>query len=540
MLGWAPAFALGASSALLVWVAFPPAEFAAAAWLALVPWLIVVARATMRRAVVVSALAGYLLYVALLYWLNYVTTAGWLALAFYCMLYWPAAAWLLGRLRRSGHPFTLTAPLVLVAWEFGRANLLTGFPFLLLAHTQYRFLSMIQIADITGAYGITFLVGLVNGFVADLVLDGRRWRWRNVLGLAGIAWLMLVVLAYGRLSLWREARAIAKAGRVRLLLVQANIPISLKHAPSESQQLENLRKHVELTLAAKRPRPDLVIWPETMLPRWLNVAYDEKWMRFLGANEDYADHFRLLEATREAVEKTCRETGAWLLVGSETYDIATQRRWNSAYFLSPQGEVIGRYDKIHLVAFGEYTPLGEIFPFLRRLRPPEMGPDLTPGRLRRLFHLPARSGGDYPFGVTICYEDSVARLFRMFVRDGAAFMVNVTNDGWFGNSTELDVHLAVSVFRAVENRVAFARAANTGISAVISPAGRVTHRLTRNGRYREVEGVLSAEMPVAKWSSIYTSVGDLFAWLCLAGLGVMLVAAACRRTASGRAARGRP
>jgi len=534
---WLEALALTSLSGILLWISFPPAEFYPAAWVALVPWLVSIARAPVRVTLATSAAVGYVLYVALLYWLDQVTTAGWLALAFYCMLYWPVAALVLERLRRMGWPFTIGAPLALVAWEYGRSNLLTGFPFLLVAHTQYRAVGIIQVADLAGVYGVTFLIGMTNGLISDLVLDRFRRSRRNLWRLFATCALLLLALLYGRLSLVSEARTADHAERVRLLLVQANIPISLKHAPSESQQLENLRKHVALSLQAKGFGPDLVIWPETMLPRWLNVAYDERWMKFLSEHDEYGEHHRLLVATRQSVEETCRETGAWVLVGSESYDIPTQRRWNSAYLLSPEGEVIGRYDKIHLVAFGEYTPLGEVFPFLRKLRPPEMGPDLTPGVLRRLFVLPLRSGVSSRFGVTICYEDSVATLFRRFVRDGAGFMVNITNDGWFGNTTELDLHLAVAVFRAVENRIALARAANTGISAIISPGGRIIHELVRNGQHREVEGTLCAEIPLAHWPSVYTRYGDAFAWLCLVALGALPVVAYLRRGRSEKSSR---
>jgi len=154
-----------------------------------------------------------------------------------------------------------------------------------------------------------------------------------------------------------------------------------------------------------------------------------------------------------------------------------------------------------------------------------MGPDLTAGRARRLFQLPERKDTPaHKFGVTICYEDSVAGLFRKFVRDGADFMVNITNDGWFRDSSELDLHLAICVMRAVENRVAIARCANTGISSFIAPTGAIVKLLERpDGTRREIEGVLQHELTIHAEPGLYTQHGDVFAWACLAALGVMMV-----------------
>ena len=515
-------------SGFLLWLAFPPAELGAAAWIALVPWLVVVGRAPTRRAAILSAVVGYLLFAAQLYWLWYVTAAGWLVLAFYCALYWPLAAVLLNRFRKAGLPFILTVPILFAALEFVRANFLTGFPFLLIGHTQYRCLPIIQIADITGVYGITFLLGLVNGLLADLILGRFKVTRNSLLKLGLTLAAYIVVLSYGVVRLRPETGSDAPTRR--LFLVQANVPIDLKHSPSPDDRLNNLERHVRLSMGAKEKEVDLILWAETMLPIWLNLAADDDIMWRVATDPKKADLARLMDATRKAVKRTTRETGAHALFGSETFLLGTNRRFNSAYFVSPEGKILGRYDKIHRVVFGEYTPLGNIFPFLKKLRPPQMGDDLSAGRFRRLFELPCPDGGTHKFGVTICYEDSVAGLFRKSVRDGADFMVNITNDGWFHDSTELDVHLAVCIFRAVENHVTIARCANTGISAVISPTGRILKKLVReDGKYREIEGALLMDMPVAKWPGFYTRHGDVFAWLCLAGVVVMVAVSIFRK-----------
>ena len=239
----------------------------------------------------------------------------------------------------------------------------------------------------------------------------------------------------------------------------------------------------------------------------MNVAFDEEFIARLAARADeeareYADY---LTQCRKELVGAARAVDTYMLVGSTALTRDPVRRYNSAYFVTPQGRIAGRYDKIHLVIFGEYTPLADVLPFLKFFRPEVMGPDLTPGKLRRLFDLPV-PGGEAKFGVTICYEDSVADLFSKFVADGAEFMVNITNDGWFRNSTELDEHLAVCTFRAVENRVPIARCANTGISALIAPDGRIAQRIVLpDGRYREVEGTLIGNLTMTKLKSFYSA-----------------------------------
>jgi apolipoprotein N-acyltransferase len=529
-----PAFA----SAALIWASFPPLDCAFFAWVALTPWLVMTGLSSSRQAWLWSLAAGYALFIALLHWLRYVGPEGWVALALYCALYWPAATLLLGRLKRRGLPFALTAPVTFAAFEFIRGNFLTGFPFFFLAHTQYRFLPITQIADITGVYGITFLIAMVNGCLADLILEcgvrsaecgapsanggtgSRRWV---LVCCAVAASLVAAALGYG----WNRMRVLQPETGPKLALVQGNVPQSLKDTPSLPDEISMLQRHVELSRAAIGRHVALVIWPETIFPAPMNVAYDEEFIARLAAQSDEGkrESADYLTRCRKELIGAARAVDTYMLVGSTALTREPEGRCNSAYLITPQGRIAGRYDKIHLVIFGEYTPLTDVLPFLRIFRPEVMGPDLTPGNVRRLFDLPAPRG-ETKFGVTICYEDSVADLFSKFVADGAQFMVNITNDGWFLNSTELDEHLAVCTFRAVENRVPIARCANTGISALIAPDGRITQRIVLpDGRYREVEGMLVGNLSMTKLKSFYTAHGDLFAWACVAGLAGLILAA---------------
>jgi apolipoprotein N-acyltransferase len=521
---------LAFASAAVVWASFPPLDCGFFAWAALAPWLVMTGRSASRGAWIWSLLAGYALFLALLHWLRYVAPEGWAALALYCALYWPAATLLLRRLKRRGLPFALAAPVTFAAFEFIRGNFLTGFPFFFLAHTQYRYLPIAQVADLTGVYGVTFLIALVNGCLADLVIEWRVQnaecgvqprRWSLVSCVVALA-LVAAALGYG----WSRMRALRLEPGPKLALVQGNVPQTLKDTRSLPDEIGILKRHVELTRAAIGQHVALVIWPETIVLAPMNVAFDEEFIARLAVRpekeaRDYADY---LTQCREELIGAARAADTYMLVGS-TALADPEGRYNSAYLITPQGRIAGRYDKIHLVIFGEYTPLSDVLPFLRVFRPAVMGQDLTPGSVRLLFDLPV-PGGETKFGVTICYEDSVADLFRKFVADGAQFMVNITNDGWFRDSTELDEHLAVCAFRAVENRVPIARCANTGISALIAPDGRIAQRIVLpDGRYREVAGTLIGSLAMTRLRSFYTEHGDLFAWTCMAGLAVLILAA---------------
>ena len=522
-----PNAALALGSAIMVWLAFPPADAGLFAWVALVPWLVLIARASRRAGIAWSAAAGAALFTALLHWVRFVSIAGWLALALYCAAYWPVAAWSLGVLRRRGFPFMLSAPLVITLLEFIRGRLFTGFSFYFLGHSQHGMLPVIQVADITGVCGITFLIALVNGCVADGILRRHRPKQRILVHGIAVGALVALALGYGFLRMGSSETRLGP----RVHIVQANIPLNLKHTLSLEESLSVLKKHVDLSRQPPGGKADMVIWSETMFPAPINHVCDPGLAPSLlkDSREKYRDYGKFLLGCGAELRRALATARTHMLIGVETHGA---RRFNSAYLISPQGGILGRYDKMHLVVFGEYVPLARVFPFLRMFRPAVMGKDLTPGKVRQRFNLPAQDGATYEFGVTICYEDAEPGLFRKFVRDGADFMVNITNDGWFRDSSELDHHLAVCVFRAVENRVPIARCANTGISALIAPDGRVAEKVAlADGTYREVEGTLTGHVEMTTLRSFYAAHGDLFAWLCAVALFVMCAASFLRRSA---------
>jgi apolipoprotein N-acyltransferase len=431
--------------------------------------------------------AGLVFFAAILYWVNIVMiTYGQLPMAIsfllylllsgYLALYWGGATWAACRLKeRRGYPYALTLPVFWVALEFLREFMLTGFPWATLGYSQQGWLPMIQSADLFGVYGLSYLLVLCNAVLAELFLS-RRGRGRQsspVKALVVTVMLVLVNFAYGTWCLQQDMDA--RTDSLRTALVQGNIPQSLKWLPDN--QLNTVKTYRDLSLRAERSgAKDLLIWPEAAMPFY------------------FQDGGKLVDPITELP----LETGASLLFGSPAYTRTEGelRYLNSAFLLSPQAEVLGRSDKIHLVPFGEYVPLGRFLPFVKKLVA-GVG-DYSPGEINPL---PVNG---HQLGVLVCYEIIFPNLAREYVRQGSDLLVNITNDAWFGDSSAPWQHLAMARFRAVENRVWVARAANTGVSAFISPSGQIVEQTNLFEA-----GFLSKEIGLGAQPGFYSNTGDL-------------------------------
>lgn len=484
--------ALLVSSVLLVG-AYPTTDWSLLPWVALVPLLASALARAPRQALADGWLLGTVFFLFLLRWLDHTFRSysaipwplTWLpiaALAAYCGLFFGLVAAVVSWLRsRLGVGWALAAaPFLWVAGEWARGRILSGFPWGLLGYSQYRQLPLIQVAELTGVYGISFLIVAVNAALAAAVTLG--WR-RAAPALGAAAALVIATLVFGFIRLGE----LAPTRTIRVAMVQPSIEQSLKW--DAAYQAQTMRIFTTLTRQAARENPAIVLWPETAAPI------------FLRRDPGLVADLTALSA----------EIGAPLLLGAVDGD--ARGLYNSAFLLKGQG-IIGKYDKIHLVPFGEYVPLSGIIGFVRRWA--EFISEFEAGTAPRVFReLPA------PFGVVICYEGIFPELFRRFVAGGAEFMVNITNDAWFGTTSGPWQHLAMLPFRAVENRVAIARAANTGVSAAVAPTGRIGKTL---GLFER--GVLSAELPLPRRMTLYARFGDLFAYACLAvsvcGLGIGL------------------
>ncbi|MFH1730997.1 MAG: apolipoprotein N-acyltransferase [Planctomycetota bacterium] len=515
-----------ALTVLMLLAAFPPLELAVFAWCALVPLLLVLREARGKLAWLLIWLAGWAFGIGGFFWARHVTVLGMVLLGLYISVYFlvfcAAARWLSFR---KGMPLAFAAALVWTSLEVIRGVFLTGLPMLFLAHTQYEALPVIQVADLTGAAGVTFWIAAVNGILADAICYFRqRAPRRGARRVLIAAVFVLVISAFAQWYGSFRLNTIVTRRGPSIALIQGNIPQDVKNRLTEEDVEDIFRKHLAMTDEAQAGRPPrMVIWPETMTPYGLfDLDYEEAVRRRIsGLREE-----ERLEDARYHVQRL-RKTARWrrllyerqqrsaLLLGSGSYSPGDKEvlLYNSVRFLPGGGRgPTARYDKIHLVPFGEYVPLKPLIGWIvGPLIPFEQG--LTPGAGQPLFEIDG-----WRFAPTICFEDQFPRLTADFGRGGQKmdFIVNVTNEGWFKDGTELDEHLAIAVFRAVECRAGFVRAANTGISAFISPTGRILSRLIVDGRDREVGGVLRGHATTTDLRSPYLALGELFGWLCVA------------------------
>ena len=372
--------------------------------------------------------------------------------------------------------FILPASWVLL--EFSRSYLFTGFPWSLTGFSQYKNLAIIQIADIAGAWGVSFLVVLVN---TALYLILRKQSRAKVFLLCAI--VLFLSLAYGFYKLNYKPVFSSQDKSLKISVIQGNIPQYLKWDKQAVDFILNNYKELTVAAAAK-DKPDLIIWPEASVPGvW---GRDEA---------EFAQVFSL-----------AGQLNTNLLAGAVSY--FNQNYFNSALLINQRGSLAATYSKLHLVPFGEYIPFKNTFPFLETIVP--IG-DIAPGREYTIFSQPAN------FGVLICFEDLFPELSREFVKRGARFLVNITNDAWYKEGSAAYQHFAASVFRSVENRVYLARAANTGISGFIDPAGRILGTVS-NARGKEifVQGYFSRNICLAAGQrTIYNRYGDFFIVFCL-------------------------
>lgn len=496
------------ASGLLLTAAFPKIELSILAWVALVPLLVLLRGASSRQAFRLGMIAGMAHYLTLLYWVVFTMRIyGYLPwwqcvsllvlLAAYLALYPALFACGLTILGRKPVYLLLLAPTIWVALEYVRSFFLTGFPWGLIGYSQVNRLTIIQIADLFGVYGVSFVVVLVNAafYVLLLAVAGKHWSGHPVDRRGFLKALMLplvvlsLVLFYGKTRIDAMQDAMAAALSPRVTLVQGNIDQARKWDPAF--QIHTTQKYVAMTLAAAEDQPDLVVWPETATPFYFEASP------------------KLTRLVTDAVS----QAGVWVLLGSPTVegDPDDPAFYNSAYLVAPDGRTSGRYDKVHLVPFGEYVPLKRILSFVGKMVA-QVG-DFSPGERGRTL---AWQDGYPPIGVQICFEIIFPGLSRHMVNNGAGLLANLTNDAWFGRTAAAYQHFSMTVFRAVENRRSLVRCANTGISGFIAPTGRI---LASTALFEDA--VVTQAVPLMTTTTLYSRVGDLLPWICLLILGVL-------------------
>ncbi len=459
----------------------------------LVPLLVLATSAADgRRAAWRGLAAGTLANLLLVYWIAYTVAVegklGWaigglaaFLVAAYMGVYVSVGAWAAYRLRkRFGIAGLWAFPAAWVGVEYARAVLFTGFPWMLLGYSLSDRPFLRQAADLAGVYGLGFALAGANVCLYMAGANARKRAWRPaVLNLAGAAAIGLFLFAYGAsgtMSGW-----VQNVGRpIRVGIAQGGIDETVKWDPA--YQEDTIRIYRSLTREAKARGAEVVVWPETAAPFFYG------WEPELSAE----------------VDNVAAENHVPLIFGAPWFDPSEGGKYyNSVFFLGDRGVPRGRYDKRKLVPFGEYVPLRHVLFFLRKMTEGEE--DFSEGKGPVLFVVDGR-----PVAASVCYEAVFPGIERDSVRAGATWLVNVTNDAWFGNTVAPRQHLAMARMRSVEFRRALVRAANSGISAVVDGRGTTVAEI---GLFRT--GTIVASIQPRSGETIYAKTGDDFAIGCI-------------------------
>ena len=497
-----PGSLLAAAAGALLALSFPRAGHPALAWVALTPLLVAVARVrSAPEAFRLGLLAGIVHFGGVLYWIPRVVAeygglpgaASWLVhvlLVAYLSLF-PAlfAAGTALVCRRFGAAGLACAPALWVTTELGRMHLFTGFPWELLGYSQTGVLPVAQLASLAGVFGLSALVAAVNATLAFAALA------RGVRGVRAIAAMTAVLLAAVGFGAWRlAAGALLERGRpLRVAAVQGNVAQRDKWNPALRDRI--LDTYLDLTRQAAGAGARLVVWPEASTP----FAFESD------------------PARAASIRAVARDTGAHLLLGTTELARGGGRRlFNAAVLVDPAGRTAGSYRKHHLVPFGEYVPLRRLLFFVSPLV--ETAGDFSAGPGPRTLVMDGE-----PLGAAICYEIIYPELVRGFVTRGSRLLTTVTNDAWYGRSAAPYQHFQQAAMRAIEQGRFLVRAANTGISGVVDPYGRIVVRTPLFARR-----VVTAEVRLLDERTLYSRTGDVLAYACAAWSALALWAGARR------------
>ncbi|MBM4003816.1 MAG: apolipoprotein N-acyltransferase [Planctomycetes bacterium] len=516
-------------SAICLGLSLPPVHWSYCIWLAPIGWLVLVLRDQPpgRRGYV------WLWAATFAFWLHYlwgirsahpVLYLGWLALSAYLAAYVPAFVRISRHLvHRRRIPFVVAAPAVWTLLEVARGYLLSGFSGGLIGHALVRQSWLIQIADLLGAYTVSWMVLTVASLAMLAFRPGGRRLPARIAPWLGIGVILIGSMGYGwwRLHDLRELPR-ERDSVLRIALLQESIDTVFDGEPEKNveRSIEMFRKYLELTARVLNEDPDLdlIVWPESAftsnIPDQLVDSIDDL-QAPPGLEErraEYQDFVRLrserfpdkLRALRDLVATRSRRA-THFLVGTDTIDYNQNppQAYNSCLFISPDGQLLGRYFKQHPVPFGEYIPFLASFPSLAQLSP--IGAGIAAGVEPRSFPL-----GKFRISPSICFESTVPHVIQgqmaSLRRNGQSpdLLVNMTNDGWFWGSGMLDMQFHSAVFRAIENRRPFLIAANTGISAWVRADGVIE----RESERRTVHTIVATVAKQAQ-NSLYSPLGDL-------------------------------
>lgn len=496
-------------SGILLACCHPPVGQGGLAWFALVPLICALwfsegwGKRNDWRVLLLGYVTGVVYFLGCLSWLTTVTVAGWIALCLYLGVYVAVWATFVGLLLKpkdtgdvaaspwlkSSHNLRV-AILASAAWtalEWIRGALFSGFGWNSLGVALHENLAIIQIADLAGVGGISFLLVMVNMMIVltvkRLLLEiGRQQKLRPHYDFSVTVAMVALCFGYGVRALFEKP---VPTEPLAVAAIQGNVPIQEKRDPAQENRI--LQLNVDLTMAALAMKPDLIIWPEAATPSPL-----------LGD-----------QLTWDTVRGLLAEFDGDFLTG--TVHSEGDKEYNSAVLLTEKAAKVQFYHKNHLVPYGEYLPLREIIPFPHWITsqvPDDF--DFGPGTaILQMARKPVK------IGPLICFEDTLGPLARKFALDGAQIFVTVTNDGWFLDSAGSRQHVLQALFRCVETKLPMVRAANTGVSCVIDPFGRIGNRKD------DGQGILFSQVnvPTNPRKTFYTRYGEVFSYACLALTG---------------------
>jgi apolipoprotein N-acyltransferase len=462
------------------------------AWFALVPLFYAIYYKDFKDSFKLGLICGFIYFAGCLYWITFIKEMGsfaylsWILLSLYLSLYIAVFCLFLS--------FTnlLIAPFLWVTFEFARAHFLSGFPWVLIGHSQFKNIPLIQISSLTGVYGVSFLVVLVNAAIAYFFANIFKGK-RVILVLAVAIIIFIVSYTYGLMVIagyvakdeYERSSKLAEdiTKKIKISVLQGNIEQESKW---DKEYIEKtLDIYENLTKSAVKDSPQIIIWPETAAPVYLR--YDKKYFEKVKKIVELGNTYSLIGAPDALIDK----------------DYNIKEYFNSAFLISKEGKILSKYDKIHLVPFGEYIPYKDVFSFLKKVASGAGAGDFSPGGVYTVFNGPDK------FSVLICWEIVFPELARKFVMNGANFLVTISNDAWYRISSASYQHFINLPFRAVENRVNIVRAANTGISGFVDYKGEILSYLDIFKRDK-----LTSLIVMRKQETLYTRFGDWFVKIC--------------------------
>jgi len=496
-------------SGTMLFLAFPSYDFSLSAWFAFVPLFLLLSKSKPSSGFFILFLFGVVFYTGVFIWMfdlpNYMVLHHAILGIYLCPLL-GIFGWLFCFIikRRDFTSALLAAPFLWVIQEYVRSNLsFLSLPWGLLGHSQYQSPMVIQSASIAGVYGVSFLIVLVNSALTVLIYslfirlnilkpeDKYQFSYRGRNILLGISAVFFIsALVYGHMVISNQING----NKIKISIVQANIEQSKKWDKKYAATIMQI--YSDLTQKASADQPDLIVWPEAATPK--AVHRDRKIFN--------------------TVKNLASVTNTPILLGSsqlakfKVNELKKNAKYLNSAFLIHPGDGNGitqKYNKIRLLPFSEYLPYKEKIPW-SYLRIPDVD-NYLPGKKYTVFELTG-----FRFGVTICWENIFPGIVREFVNNGAQFLINITNEAWFGETAAPYQFLAMSVFRAVENHRYLVRCANTGVSCIIDPQGRILDKVKDNrGRAIFVRGNLTGSVTPFKDRTFFNRYGDWLVWLSL-------------------------